>query len=136
MLKLHQHSEFEHALCPEEPIHFALLAPFTGSWIFRGAGAAPLAVERANADKSLLPGRVLKYSWKDSGGSAQQGLVAMGELLREASRIDARIDAVIGPGCSSACEVTSYLAAGQELPQISWAWLPPPSNPRIQRGTV
>jgi ABC-type branched-subunit amino acid transport system substrate-binding protein len=40
----------------------------------------------------------------------------MGELLGGVSRVDA----VIGPGCSSACEVTSYLSAGQGIPQVSW----------------
>ena len=59
---------------------------------------------------------VLQYSWADSGCSAQQGLAAMGELLGGVSKVDA----VIGPGCSSACEVTSFLAAGQGVPQISW----------------
>ena len=58
----------------------------------------------------------LQYSWADSGCSAQHGLAAMGELLGGASTVDA----VIGPGCSSACEVTSFLAAGQGVPQISW----------------
>ena len=59
---------------------------------------------------------LLQYSWADSGCSAQQGLAAMGELLGGASTVDA----VIGPGCSAACEVTSYLSGGQKIPQISW----------------
>ena len=90
----------------------------SGSWDVgkRISGAAALAVDRINADKALLPGRRLKYDWADSGCSAQQGLAAMGELLRGAHRVDA----VIGPGCSSACEVTSYLSGGQGIPQISW----------------
>ena len=74
-----------------------------------------MAVERANADKDLLAGRRLEYSWADSGCSAEQGLAAMGKLLDGKNRIDA----VIGPGCSSACEVTSYLSGGQGIPQIS-----------------
>ena len=100
----------------EEPIFFALLVPLTGSWVLRGAGAAPLAVERVNADRALLPRHVLKYSWANSGCSAQQGLAAMGKLLGGVSRVDA----VIGPGCASACEVTSYLSLGQNIPQVSW----------------
>ena len=90
----------------------------SGSWDggTRVAGAAALAVERVNADKTLLRGRRLEYSWADSGCSAQQGLAAMGELLKG----EGRIDAVIGPGCSSACEVTGYLSGGQRIPQISW----------------
>ena len=90
----------------------------SGSWDGgkRVAGAAALAAERVNADEALLPGQRLEYSWADSGCSAQHGLAAMGELLAGESKIDA----VIGPGCSSACEVTSYLSAGQKIPQISW----------------
>ena len=92
--------------------------PLSGSWDGgkRVAGAAALAVERVNTNKAMLPGRRLEYSWADSGCSAQQGLAAMGELLGGASTVDA----VIGPGCSSACEVTSYLSGGQGIPQISW----------------
>ena len=62
------------------------------------AGAAVLAVERVNADKTLLAGRQLGYSWADSGCSAKQGLKALSKLLGGESRIDA----VIGPGCRSA----------------------------------
>ena len=93
--------------------------PLSGSWDggTRVAGAAALAVERVNADKALLHGRRLEYSWGDSGCSAQQGLVAMGELLGGMTKVDA----VIGPACSAACEVTSYLAGGHKIPQISWA---------------
>ena len=48
----------KHMSCADEPIHFALLVPFSGSWkAHRTAGAAELAVERVNADKALLPGR-------------------------------------------------------------------------------
>ena len=95
--------------------------PLSGSWDGgkRVAGAAALAVERVNADKTLLPGRRLEYGWADSGCSAQEGLEAMGELLGGASTVDA----VIGPGCSAACEVTSYLSGGQKIPQISWGCL-------------
>ena len=93
-------SSCEHALClADEPVHFVLLMPFSGSWKVgpRIAGAAELAVNRVNADKALLPRRQLEYSWTDSGCSAQQGLEAMGELLRGASQVGA----VIGPGCRS-----------------------------------
>ena len=91
----------------------------SGSWDGgkRFAGAAALAVERVNADRALLPGRRLEYSSADSGCSPQQGLAAMGKLLRGASGVDA----VIGPGCSPACEVTSYLSGGQDIPQISYS---------------
>ena len=107
------------------PVHFALLLPISelGSWDGgrQIAGAATLAVASVNADKTLLPGRVLEFSWADSGCSAKQGLSAMGKLLGGESRIHA----VIGPGCSSACEVTSYLSSGQGVPQISYSCTSP-----------
>ena len=59
---------------------------------------------------------MLEYSWADSGCSAKQGLAALGKLLG-----DSRIDAVIGPGCSAVCEVTSYLSGGQNMPQIGYS---------------
>ena len=128
-------SNCEEALClADEPIHFALLIPFSGSWNIghRIAGAATLAVKRINADKALLPGRRLEYSWADSGCSAEQGLVAMGELLRGASKVSA----VIGPACSSACEVTSYLAGGQKIPEISWGCASPTLSNKDQYRLV
>ena len=96
----------------------------TGDWTGgpRIAGAAALAVERVNADKSLLHGQTLTYSLGDSGCSAKQGLAAMGDLINQARRIDA----VIGPGCSDACVVTSYLSGGQNIPQISYSCTPVP----------
>ena len=108
--------------------------PMSGLWDGgkRVAGAAPLAVERVNANKALLPGRRLEYRSADSGCSAQQGLAAMGELLGGASKVDA----VIGPGCSSACEVTSYLSGGQGLPQVSWACGSPELSNKDQHRLV
>ena len=63
----------------------------SGSWDSgrKTAGAAALAVERINADKTPLPGRRLEYSWADSGCSAQQGLAAMGELLAGVTKVNA-----------------------------------------------
>ena len=76
----------------DKPIHLALLMSFKGSRI---SGAAALAVERVNADNSLLPGRRLAYSSADSACSAQQGLAKLGELLRG----EDKISAVIGLQC-------------------------------------
>ena len=79
----------------DEPVNVALLMPTTGSWLvgFQIAGAAPLAVKRVNADKTLLHGRTLTYSWEDSGCTAADGLRALGSLW---NRLDGRMDAVIG----------------------------------------
>ena len=104
----------------EEPIHFALLVPMTSAgmvqWGPKIIGSAALAVTRVNADPTLLPGRVLQFSWADSGCSPQQALAAMGKMLRG----ERTISAVIGPGCSSACEATSSVLP--KIPQISYSW--------------
>ena len=93
----------------------------SGSWSVGPciAGAAALAVERINANKTLLPGHVLEYSWEDSGCHAKQALAGIGKLLKT------RTDVVIGPACSEACEVTSYLSEGQDIPQISYSCFAP-----------
>ena len=49
------------------------------------------------SNKLVSGQRELRYSWADSGCSAQQGLKAMGELLRRANNVGA----VIGPACRS-----------------------------------
>ena len=115
-------------------IHLAALIPVTGSWSagLSTAGAIALAVKQVNADKLLLPGRVLEYNWADSGCSPKQALVAMGELLGE----EVHISAVIGPTCSAACEVTSYLSSGYELPQISWGCTSPTLSNKNEYGLV
>ena len=91
----------------EERVHLAVLWPTSGAWAggLRIAGAAALAIESVNSAKDLLPRHVLEYSWANSGCSAKQGLVAMGEVLG----LGHRIDAVIGPGCSAACTVTGRI---------------------------
>ena len=95
----------------------ALLIPLTGNADSSNiAGAADLAIDRANNDKTLLPGRALELIKGDSGCSARQGLQAMGELLLK----DNRIKAVLGPRCNSACRAASYLTGGQQMAQISW----------------
>ena len=77
-------------------IQLAILLPVTGAWSTgsRVAGAAALAVEQVNADKTLLPGQRMVYSWADTGCSETQGLKAIVKLLRGKDRVNA----VIGPG--------------------------------------
>ena len=91
-----------------------------------------LAIEKVNADEALLPGHELIFSWADSGCSPKQGLAAMGELLGGASRVDA----VIGPACSAACEVTGYLSGGQGIAQISYSCTSPTLSDKNEFQTV
>ena len=80
-----------------------------------------LAVERVNADEALLPGRTLEYSWADSGCDGKTGLWALGTLLVG----NPEVNAVIGPGCSAACEVTSISSSLRGIPQISFGCTSP-----------
>ena len=59
----------------------------------------------------------LEFTWGDSGCSSKQALMEAGKLFTSRTR------GVIGPGCSAACESTSYLFQGRSLPQISWGCL-------------
>jgi ABC-type branched-subunit amino acid transport system substrate-binding protein len=82
--------------------------------------AAALAVERINNDSSLLQGSQLESVFAEADCSAPAALAALSKLLEEGP-----LAAVIGPGCSSACEATGFLTAGRDLPQISYGCLSP-----------
>ena len=128
IIVVHQHNSAQLYCCAGPvPVRFALLLPMSGSWLGGPlvAGAAAVAVQRVNADKKLLPGRVFEYSWADSGCSAKQGLKAMGEMLVGESFNEAHIHVVIGPACSVTCEATSSLSGAANIPQISWGCLSP-----------
>ena len=79
-----------------------LLLPVTGSW--RGgrtiAGAAALAVQRINADSSLLGGMRVEYAWADAGCGVKSGVDAQAMLLGSN-----RLDAVIGPGAHASASL-------------------------------
>ena len=98
-------------------IRIGLLLPATGSWAPGRTilGAASLAVERINADASLLSDTRLEFVWRDSECSASRGLVALTEMLDQSA-----VAAIIGPACSDACESTAHLTAGEDLLQVSF----------------
>ena len=117
----------------DKTVHIGLLLPMVGRFDegARIAGAAQLAVDRVNNDEALFPGYVLKFMWNNSGCSARQGLAALGKLMdrqRESAATsggDSRLNIVIGPGCSSACEPAAYLAESKKIPLISWGCTSP-----------
>ena len=87
------------------------------------AGALELAVQRVNADPSLLPGLTLKYTYGDSGCSGPKAMTALAHLL--AAKISGghrfgEVDAVLGPYCSVGCEQTGFVTAGGNHAQISY----------------
>jgi len=87
---------------PEDLLALGLLLPVTGSW--RGgrtiAGAAALAVQRINADSSLLGGMRVEYAWADAGCGVKSGVDALAMLLGSN-----RLDAVIGPGAHASASL-------------------------------
>ena len=80
------------------------------------AGAIRLAIHDINNDTELLGARKLAFVWQDSGCDASKGLAALSQMLEQNA-----VDAVIGPGCSAACESTAFLTSGRGIPQISYA---------------
>ena len=93
--------------------------------------AAHLAVERINNDSSLLQGSQLESVFAEADCSAPAALAALSKLLEEGP-----LAAVIGPGCSSACEATGFLTAGRDLPQISYGCLSPSLTDKNAYPTV
>ena len=76
-------------------VKIGLLLPITGPWKAGRTipGAAALAVQRINADPSLLGGMRVEYVYVDAGFTAAAGTEAALRLLAMKG-----IDAVFGPG--------------------------------------
>lgn len=80
------------------------------------AGAADLAAQDINSEPALLDGKKLEYTWKDSGCTSLDSLVATGQLFEESGEIEA----VIGPGCSSGCESSAFSLTKRNVTQVSF----------------
>ena len=80
---------------PDETLKIGLLLALTGPWKAGRTipGAAALAVQRINADPSLLGGMRIEYVYVDAGFTVSSGNDAMSKLLAMKG-----IDAVFGPG--------------------------------------
>ena len=115
-----QHMVYRICVTSHAQIQLTIYCLMTGKWSGGPliAGAASLAVDQVDADSTLLAGSVLEYSWEDSGCSPRVAPRALGDLMSR--RGESSIDALVGPGCSSACEVTSYTSSGYDIPQISF----------------
>ncbi len=79
----------------EDVLKLGLLLPITGSWEAGRTipGAAALAVQRINADPSLLGGMRVEFVFEDVGCGTYRAVLGVQKLLS-----DPKIDAVFGPG--------------------------------------
>ena len=80
---------------PDDVLKIGLLLPITGSWKAGRTipGAAALAVQRINADPSLLGGMRVEFVFEDVGCGTYRAVSGVQKLLS-----DPKIDAVFGPG--------------------------------------
>jgi ABC-type branched-subunit amino acid transport system substrate-binding protein len=78
-------------------------------------GAALLAIAEVNRRADELGSKALEYAVVDGGCSASNSAAALSSLL-----FGDRLDALIGPGCSTGCESTAFTTAGLNIPQISY----------------
>ena len=105
-------------------LHLAVLVPTADSWPEGRAsiGAIALAVDAANAQadqpgsERAIRGGKITYSWREVDCEPSAALAALTRILDEGP-----VDAVIGPDCSVACESTTILTAGLDIPQISYS---------------
>ncbi len=87
----------------EDVLKLGLLLPITGSWKAGRTipGAAALAVQRINADPSLLGGMRVEFVFEDVGCGTYRAVSGVQKLLS-----DPKIDAVFGPGMPP-CRIVS-----------------------------
>jgi ABC-type branched-subunit amino acid transport system substrate-binding protein len=112
-------------------ILIGFLVPLTDNDKALITDAAALAVKRINNDSSLLHASHLESVFAEADCSAPAALASLSKLLEEGP-----LAAVIGPGCSVACEATGFLTAGRDLPQISYGCLSPSLTDKDAYPTV
>ena len=86
--------------------------------LYQIGSALPIALEDAEENLEVLPDLPLTtFTMRDDNCSPTKALQEMIKLVQVN-----KVDAIVGPSCSSACEAVSYLAASQEwnLPIISY----------------
>jgi len=122
---------------------FAGLFPHTGWGIGNECQhAALMAMEEINADTNLLPDTVLKQYWNERTLVADNATLFQGSLLGQVDgqvitddqcvgsmgvnvltkqmKDHPEIGAILGSGCSGVCMPAATIAAGYEIPHVSW----------------
>jgi hypothetical protein len=104
----------------EKVVRLGLLLPITGWTAGRTIlGAATLAINEINSHPNgLMQGRRVEFVYEDDGCSPMLGTTALSRLLE--AKATKPIHAVIGASCNAACLPSGFLAAGSDLPQVSY----------------
>ena len=90
------------------------LVPMDGGWDIGPsmASAVSVAIDAVNDNPLLSDGYHFAFTWRNSACSPGQALKGMTSLLA-----DEKVDFLVGPACSVACEPTQLLASTIDLAQ-------------------
>lgn len=101
-----------------DKIVMAVLLPWSGNRPLGKtiAGAVTLAIEKLNADETLLPNRTVEFVWNDTQCNVKYGLKEAVDFWRYQDPLHV----IIGGACSIVCEPVGLLAAVWEIPMVSW----------------
>lgn len=96
--------------------------PFSGGWPVGGLvqPSIDLALEEINKNEDVLPGVTAVGVWGDTKCLPSHGLSKFVSMVK-----DNGIQALIGCGCSVACEPIASLGGAWQIPQISWGCTSP-----------
>ena len=102
-------------VCPEESSdlrNITLLGffPMSGGWTggIQALPATELAIERLNADASILPRHRVRLAWNDTQCSVAKGV----ELTQSLLHAHPTAAAIVGGGCSGVCAAGYYCPEG------------------------
>eukprot|EP00795_Rhopilema_esculentum_P006236 gene6236-11647_t len=97
-------------------ITIGLFVPWTG-WPVgnRLASAAPIAIDRINADPNILKGYKINFEWKDCGCNKVMAAGGTVEFIKT------NFSVIIGPYCSKSCVPSGLIAAFYKVPMITYS---------------
>jgi len=93
-----------------------LFVPWTG-WTAgrRLASAAPIAIDKINADPTILPDYRIDFKWRDCGCNKVMSAGGTVEFIKN------NYAAIIGPYCSDGCKPSGLIAGYYKVPMITYS---------------